>query len=406
MRTGEERIGYRICSKFLAVTAQIELIASKSVAQPHERAVPTARSVQLDVLRAVAILLVVAGHISIRLAKPDGIVGSIVWLLRQWGAFGVPLFFTLSGYLVGGLLISELRRHGQIDVRRFLIRRGLKIYPAYFVLLAYLMVMPILKGTASLSVLLSDYWPNLLFLQNYIGPNPAGYTWSLAVEEHFYLTLPLLLLVFVRLRLVKLIAPVCILALLAGIVVRIASAAAGDPYIHNFPSTMAATHLCLDGLLVGVGVRALAEFSPTHFACLETWRWPLLIAGPVVLATTALPLPSFMGVALDRILPISAVSATALLIGVLHMPLAGKLSGAVAWIGKYSYGIYLWHVTIIGFLTRDILARFPGDGQSAHWVFAATVIMAATILFGAAMSGLVEWPVLTLRDRFFPSPSV
>jgi peptidoglycan/LPS O-acetylase OafA/YrhL len=400
-------IGHKISSheSFLAMTTQIEMIPSKSVARRHERAVPTARSVQLDVLRAVAILLVVGGHISISLAKPDGIVGSIAWILRQWGAFGVPLFFTLSGYLVGGLLISELRRHGQIDVSRFLIRRGLKIYPAYFVFLAYLVTMPTLEGTVPLSTLLSDYWANVFFLQNYIGPNPAGHTWSLAVEEHFYITLPFLLLALLRLGLMTWIAPLCLLAPLAGTVVRTISAAAGDPYIHNFPNTMAATHLCLDGLLVGVGVRALAEFSPDRFAGLRTWRWPLLIAGPVILATVALPLPPFMGVALDRILPISAISATALLVGVLHLRLAGWVSSAVAWIGKYSYGIYLWHVTIIGFVTRVILTRIPGDGQTAHWVFAAIAITVTAILFGAAMSRLVEWPVLALRDRLFPSRS-
>jgi len=388
------------------MSTQIELIPVTSVAQTYERGVPTARSVQLDVLRAVAILLVLGGHISISLAKPGGIVGSIAWMWRQWGAFGVPLFFTLSGYLVGGLLISEFRRHGQIDIARFIIRRGLKIYPAYFVFLAYLVTMPTLKGEAPLSTLLSKYWANILFLQNYIGPNPAGHTWSLAVEEHFYLTLPFLLLAFVRFGRMTWIAPLCLLAPFVGTVVRTISAAAGDPYIHNFPSTMAATHLCLDGLLVGVGVRALAELSPYRFAGLRAWRWPLLIAGPLVLSTIALPLPPFMGVGLDRILPISAISATALLIGVLHLRLEGGGSNAVAWIGKYSYGIYLWHVTIIGFVTRVILARVPGEGQTAHWVFAATAITVAAILFGAAMSRLVEWPVLALRDRLFPSRSI
>jgi peptidoglycan/LPS O-acetylase OafA/YrhL len=90
---------------------------------------------------------------------------------------------------------------------------------------------------------------------------------------------------------------------------------------------------------------------------------------------------------------------------VLHLRLAGWVSSAVAWIGKYSYGIYLWHVTIIGFVTRVILTRIPGDGPTAHWVFAAIAITVTAILFGAAMSRLVEWPVLALRDRLFPSRS-
>jgi len=360
------------------------------------------RSVQLDVVRAYAILLVIGAHLKI--ASPTGVVGWIAGVWHQWGGFGVPLFFTLSGYLVGGLLISELHRQGSIDIKRFLIRRGLKIYPAYFVFLGYLVVMPILKGTTPLPTLLSEYWANFLFLNNYIGPNPAGHTWSLAVEEHFYLVLPFLLLTFIRVRMKSWIASLCLLAPLFGSVFRMTCAAAGDPYIHNFPDTMAATHLCVDGLLVGVGVRALAEFSPERFASLHAWRWFLIFAGLLIITIPALPMPTFTGVSLVRILPITAISATALLIGILHLKLRGWGSTALAWIGMYSYGIYLWHVTIIGFMGR-FTATWPSELQVLHWVIAATVTTAAAVLFGALMSRLVEWPVLALRDRLFPSRS-
>src|SRR4051794_9386622 len=136
-----------------------------------------------------------------------------------------------------------MRRRKSIDIKRFLIRRGLKSWPAYFVFLRYLVIMPILKGTTPLSTLLSDYWANVFFLQNYVGPNPAGHTWSLAVEEHFYLALPFLLLALIRLGLMSWIAPLFLLAPLIGTVLRIICAAWRDPYIHNFPHGMAATHL-------------------------------------------------------------------------------------------------------------------------------------------------------------------
>ena len=126
------------------------------------------RSVQIDVVRACAILLVMGAHL--RFEEPGGIMGSIAWAWHEWGGFGVPLFFTLSGYLVYGLLLVENRNSGTIDVGRFLIRRSLKIWPAYFVFVAYLVAMPLLKGTATLSSVMSDYWPNVVFLNNYIGP--------------------------------------------------------------------------------------------------------------------------------------------------------------------------------------------------------------------------------------------
>jgi peptidoglycan/LPS O-acetylase OafA/YrhL len=163
------------------------------------------RSVQIDVVRACAILLVVGAHL--RFQEPDGIMGSIAWAWHEWGGFGVPLFFTLSGYLVCGLLLVEKRSSGTIDVGRFLIRRSLKIWPAYFAFVAYLVAMPLLKGTATLSSLMSDYWPNIVFLNNYIGPNPALHTWSLAVEEQFYLLLTAFLVAFVRMGKTSWIAP-------------------------------------------------------------------------------------------------------------------------------------------------------------------------------------------------------
>ena len=359
---------------------------------------PLSRSVQLDAIRAFAILLVIGAHLKI--TAPDGFVGSIAWVWHEWGGFGVPLFFTLSGYLVSGLLISEVRRHGSINVGRFLIRRGLKIYPAYFLFLGYLIMMPLLKGTGTLSTLMSDYWPNVLFLHNYIGPSPALHTWSLAVEEHFYLTLPFLLLALIRIGLMPWIALLCLMAPLAGTAVRVLCAASGDPYLQD--ATMAPTHLWADLLLIGVGVRALAEFSPDYFARLHAWRWPLITAGIALIALLAMPMPTIGGVSLYRILPIRAVSATALLVGVLHLQMATWGHAAVAWIGQYSYSIYLWHVTVIGFAGRRI-AALPGEGGAVHWVVAAVVTTAAAVLFGVLMSSLVEWPVLAMRDRLFPS---
>ena len=70
------------------------------------------RSVQIDVVRACAILLVMGAHL--RFEEPDGIMGSIAWAWHEWGGFGVPLFFTLSGYLVYGLLLVENRTPAQL----------------------------------------------------------------------------------------------------------------------------------------------------------------------------------------------------------------------------------------------------------------------------------------------------
>lgn len=355
------------------------------------------RSIQLDVIRALAILLVIGAHF--KFSAPDGVVGTVAYVWHEWGGFGVPLFFTLSGYLVGGLLISEMRNHGGIDVGRFLIRRGLKIWPAYFVLLAYLFAMPLLKGVP-FGELVSDYWPNVIFVNNYIGPNPALHTWSLAVEEHFYLALPFVLLALIRFGGVALIAPLCLIAPLVWTVLRAICALTSDPYLID--STMPATHLWLDGLLAGVGVRALVEFTPKVVEVLHAWRWPLIAGGIALIACLALPWPALNGVSLYKILPVRVASSTAILMGGLHLSMTAWWAAGLAWIGRHSDSIYLWHVTMIGVVYR-ILSPFVQEGSVVQWIFAAGVTVSAAVLFGGLMSRLVEWPVVSFRDRFFPA---
>jgi peptidoglycan/LPS O-acetylase OafA/YrhL len=357
------------------------------------------RSVQIDVVRACAILLGMGAHL--RFEQPGGIMGSIAWAWHDWGGFGVPLFFTLSGYLVCGLLLVERRNSGTIDISRFLIRRSLKIWPAYFAFVAYLVAMPLLKGTATLSSLMSDYWPNVVFLNNYIGPNPALHTWSLAIEEQFYLLLAAFLIALVRTG-TSWIAPLFLLAPLIWSVIRAICAFAGDPYLSD--PTMPATHLWLDGLLVGAGVRAISEFNPQMFAMLRAWRWPLITGGVALMASLAVPWPNLNDVSLYRILPVRALASTFILIGMLHLSMTTWLHAAAAWIGRYSYSIYLWHVTVLG-ITYRLFSPSLEAGNAVHWMVAVGGTVAAAILFGALMSRLIEWPVIKIRDRVFPSKS-
>jgi peptidoglycan/LPS O-acetylase OafA/YrhL len=357
------------------------------------------RSIQIDVVRACAILLVMGAHL--RFEEPGGIMGSIAWAWHDWGGFGVPLFFTLSGYLVCGLLLIERRNSGTIDVGRFLIRRSLKIWPAYFAFLAYLVAMPLLKGTATLSSLMSDYWPNVVFLNNYIGPNPALHTWSLAVEEQFYLLLAVFLVALVRTG-TSWIGPLFLLAPLIWSVIRAICALAGDPYLSD--PTMPATHLWLDGLLVGAGVRAISEFNPEMFAMLRAWRWPLIMGGVALIASLAAPWPALNDVSLYRILPVRALASTFILIGMLHLSMTTWLHAMAARIGRYSYSIYLWHVTVLGIMYR-LFSPSLEAGNAMHWTVAVGGTVSAAILFGALMSRLIEWPIIKIRDRVFPSRS-
>jgi peptidoglycan/LPS O-acetylase OafA/YrhL len=377
----------------------------------------SARNLQLDVLRGVAILLVLGRHLD--LERPEGAVGAFAYVWWRIGWLGVDLFFVLSGFLIGGLLIGELRNRGSIDVMRFLVRRGLKIYPAYFAFIAYLIFVPVAKSLAAgdaWSVTLLEqwlkYWPNLLFLQNYVGTNPAGHTWTLAVEEHFYLMLPFALAALAASGRVRLLIPLCLLvmpALLLGL--RGLSVGTDDA----FAIKMSATHLRLDALLFGVGVRAVAEYFPERFAEGRRWRHALVAIG---LALWSLNLWIEPATAFVRTLGLTLnyLGSAAFLLAACHTHAAdfgraaryvAPLASSLAWVGLYSYTIYLWHVTAMGIAGREIGARLlqaqARSPSSISWLAAAAALCVAAVLVGVAASKLVEWPVLRLRDRWFPS---
>jgi len=128
---------------------------------------------ELDFLRGIAIILVLIRH------------SSITQFLVNIGWIGVDLFFVLSGFLVSGLLFKEYKVYGELNIKRFLIRRGFKIYPLFYVAAIPYILIKISESTFSLPLLLGD----LFFLQNYVSNWGYLYAagWSLAVEEHFYL---------------------------------------------------------------------------------------------------------------------------------------------------------------------------------------------------------------------------
>src|SRR5437899_9939924 len=171
-------------------------------AEPRTRvpAAAPARLAYLDILRGVASLLVVTYHSISRGAGPlpkevslDSPLMKVPYCIVRTQ---VDLFFVLSGFLIGGLLFRELRSRSSLDVGRFIIRRGFKIWPSYFMFLAGICLIRVF--------LLHEPWhhlrllkPNLFHIQNYAGAVYAPHTWSLAVEEHFYLALPFLLVLLV-----------------------------------------------------------------------------------------------------------------------------------------------------------------------------------------------------------------
>ncbi|MBC7783702.1 MAG: acyltransferase [Burkholderiales bacterium] len=361
------------------------------------------RLLGLDLLRLFAILLVIGRHLpktSRRYAEPWKTFFD-TW--KQGGWVGVDLFFVLSGFLVSGLLFSEFNARRQISVGRFYTRRGWKIYPAFFFFIIVSFIVYRQLGTpAKRSEIVSE----IFFLQSYID-GMWSHTWSLAVEEHFYIFLPLAMLLILRLnrRSSSPLRPVIYIA--AGVAVlclagRIIHWWLNPVYGHM--SHLFATHLRLDSLFFGVAIAYFYHADPQRFIrVLQPWRWALLIGGLALLA------PAFV-FELEKTPFIYTIGLTVfyfgsgmLLVGVLLCRMPSR--GVFVWlgaIGAYSYSIYLWHRTVNSWGMAALENALGYPLRHGTW---CAIAVAGAIVWGVLMAKLIESPALRLRDRWFPSRS-
>jgi len=336
-------------------------------------------------------------------ANEAGILQPLVERIHGVGWAGVDLFFVLSGFLVGGLLIKEQKERGAIDAKRFLIRRALKIWPGYFFFL--FVVIGVKAWLAPDISFFESCWiflPNFLHLQNYLGSQRA-HTWSLAVEEHFYLLLPLFLIVAHRCRRARWGVPGAMIVLAVGcLVLRWLTWEIAPPFrwtMHAYP-----THLRMDSLFAGV---ALAWFRQTHPA-----RWEgiarhrvWLVLGAIVLVA---PL-SWMSVQSKWVVCVGfsqAWFAGALMVLGLSTSSAGtgRLGRLVAWMGTASYAIYLWHVDAGVVVIRKVAALWPAGNMpdELRWLALAAIMVGTSVLVGWLAMKAIEEPVLRWRERRYP----
>ncbi len=344
----------------------------------HQR--PLRREIELDFVRGIAILMVLDYHSPGRpLFYPFRLLG-----FPHFGWVGVDVFFVLSGFLVGGLLVKEWKVQGRIDSKRFLIRRGFKIWPQYYVFL----ILTVVMGHRTLHSL----WGNLLNIQNYVGGIP--HTWTLAVEEHAYLLLVLCLAVAARrrtrmLNLLIFFAAVTIFVVVLRMILAIKGYNVFNP-----------THTRVDGILYGVMLAILYHYKPEVFRRMQAWRWLWVGVLAVTLIFLRVADPSKPWMASLSWDYANAMGVALLML--LYRHREGRSRPAayrfVAWIGLYSYGIYLWHVSVIW--------PVKAEAQRLHgWISVAWVALAPMILgipLGIFFTKLVEFPALKLRDRLFP----
>ena len=347
-----------------------------------------ARNKQIDALRALALLLVLGHHFG------NKVYGVSTWipLWTQMGWSGVDLFFVLSGFLISGILFREYKSNGTLRIGRFLMRRSLKIYPAYYV---------VLIGSA-LTVDVPSKWTRIavdcFFIQNY-ALGVWGHLWSMAVEEHFYILLPFSFWVVMKFKPDN---PFGNLPAITGVVMVLCLTLRSIPFWLRQPYAFPAqSQLRFDGLALGVLLSYLWEFRPNVI------NWMVGNNGWWLLGSSAMLLsPQFVLPLEHPFMYTIGLTSTYLGYGGLLIYSMRCLNGEnpfisrLAKIGVHSYTIYLLHLPI---LALCITAGFSANWFRLNFVFTAYVGL--SIVLGLFFSQLVELPILRLRQIFFPPSS-
>jgi peptidoglycan/LPS O-acetylase OafA/YrhL len=340
------------------------------------------RSSQLDVLRAVAALLVMCMHVQ------------FIPILSFIGWIGVDLFFVLSGFLISRLLFTETQHSGAIHVSRFYLRRAFKIYPPFWLLMAATPFIVYEPPPAR------QWVAELTFMQSYL-EGIWGLTWSLSVEEHFYLLLPLLLLALLRrggeTRYSALPAIGAGLLVVCTTLRYLGVRNLGDGPLNV--SSILRSHVRMDQLFVGVVIGYwFTRHRDKVTTALKRWH-------------SALVSPMSAGLLIVMVAPkqvVLSVGLTVLSLGFGGMVLTaacakptepGIFVRTMAEIGRSSYALYLWHIPMFVIFSR--MTGFKPNGSVL--TFAAYV--AILIIWAILLTRCFEDPILAFRDRRFPSAS-
>lgn len=354
----------------------------------------------MDALRGIAALAVVAYHLATALTFPDHpawtVVRDVLSFAGHGGPLGVTFFFVLSGFLITHRMLAERARAGRFHLGRFYLRRVLRIWPLYYAsLLIGFLLLPVIMDalghpfTEEASPLL-----HALFLSNYdmmVNKPPVagmlGVQWSVAIEEQFYLLWPLLFLLIRRTWLFA----VTVFVIAVGSQWWVNTATPHDDYFHLFGNLR---HLGL-GALLALLVFEREQWLRATLQRLPTWlrSAPILLGAPALFAVYAWALDYPTRVAL-------ADAAAVLLFGWVILEQALNPDGVrlsrvpgLTWLGVRSYGIYLLHM-----LALEIMQGLMDDDP--HLILLTMALtLALTVLFAHLSYRYLESWFLGLKEK-------
>jgi peptidoglycan/LPS O-acetylase OafA/YrhL len=343
---------------------------------------PASNRPYLDVLRTLAIALVFFYHLQ---GSFQGALLTLRSPVVQFGWSGVDLFFVLSGILIGGQLWRELKASGTVDVGRFILRRGFRIWPLYYTVVAFLLAERLCFGQKR-----EGLWLDATFLANYFPTHhQVGGGWSLCTEEQFYLLIPILLAIAVKFVSPKRLLGLVLTWLVALPIIRyFVMRGMSDPEeIHNavyFPF-----HVHSDGLAVGLLIAWIMTWKP---GVMRLGRWLDVVLVLVCVGTFAFWYRGSLALLYLSV----GVSYGALALLLLRFSPPSIFRWRIFYvISRLSYGVYLLHLGLLKHVmpyhTRLFGHAFPGY-VAAFFLWGAVALGLAFITFS-----FVELPFLRMR---------
>jgi len=332
----------------------------------------------LDGLRAISIGFVLLAHLAGTGGFPiPAALGKVVEL----GDVGVHVFFVISGYLITRLLLEEFDRRQRISLSRFYLRRTLRIFPPYY---AFILVLVIAQALGWLQLASHDVLRAMTYTSNYYPDRSwfTGHTWSLSVEEQFYLIWPAVFVLAGSRR--AIIAAACLV--LCGPIIRLGSWElmrwAGDGIPTRFETVA-------DAIAVGCVLAGTREWLHSKPQYLRVLTSPLFAIVPLAVVASG----AFHGHPLlyfGAEMTIMNVGAALCLDWCLTHP-AGRIgtilnARPLVFVGLLSYSLYLWQQLFLNRASNAVVAAFP-----------VNVALAVTVALVSYY--LVEQPSLRLRRR-------
>jgi len=371
------------------------------------------RHASLHGLRVLAIVSVLQYHVTAIYTQEAGIKLDSRWAESSMTIFfGMDLFFFLSGFLIGAILLRSIEVEKRQNVRRFYLRRVFRTFPSYYVVLTFLALTMTLSAAQHHNLLYEyTYTTNYTSLRRHDVVMFWG--WSLALEEQFYLTVPLFLFALSRLRSDRARAVLLALVWVSALVVRLWYYRAHRPFtdLQLYDQIYFRTKTRFDPLVAGIFLAFIQH----------RWREPIgrWLSHPKHRAMVALPTLACLWFLVDPTIAgegnlqvahlflwgtVTSLFYVGTLLLVLHghgwIPafLSAPIFRRIATLG---YGVYLVHIPIADHVLVPIAKRLQAQHASMLWVWPASVaaLVVLSLALAYALHVFVEKPSLRVRDR-------